>query len=57
MILNLFDVPKAIFYRKRYKDKHTVQSEARASERAKKILKMAIFILAGFSSLCAWKLS
>lgn len=28
MILNLFDVPKAIFYRKRHKDKH---SWARAS--------------------------
>lgn len=29
MILNLFDVPKAIFYRKRYKDK---QSWARVAE-------------------------
>lgn len=53
MIHNLFDVPKAIFYRKRYKDKHTVQSEAKANKRAQKILKIEIFILAGFCCFCA----
>jgi hypothetical protein len=46
MILDLFDVLEAIFYQKRYKDKHSL--EERAKE-ANKILKIAICIFRTWS--------